>query len=163
MDTTQFSPAQMERLRRIFRLFNKFMVFMWKIGLGRWMNAWPQATGQFMVIRHVGRKSGKEHLAPVNFARVGAEVYCTAGFGAVSDWYRNIMKNPEVELWLPEGKLPAQAVDVSDSPKRAALLRAVLIGAGPAAAFFGVDPKKMTDEDILRNTPDYRIIRFTKR
>lgn len=162
MDTTQFTPQQMHRLRQAFKLFNTFMVFMWKMGLGKWMNAWPQATGQFMVIRHTGRKSGRERLALVNFARVDGDVYCTAGFGAVSDWYRNILKNPEVELWLPEGRLRARAVDVSASPRRAELLRAVLIGSGPAAPFFGVDPKKLSDAELLAKTADYRIIRFER-
>lgn len=160
MDTTQFTPRQMNRLRQVFKLFNKFMILMWKIGLGKWINAWPQVTGQFMVIQHTGRKSGRERLAPVNFARVDGVVYCTAGFGAISDWYRNILKNPEVTLWLPEGRFRAQAVDVSDSPQRAELLRAVLIGSGPAAPFFGVDPNKLSDAELLTKTADYRIIRF---
>lgn len=160
MDTTQFTPQQMNRLRRAFKLLNMLMVFMWKIGLGKWMNAWPQATGQFMLIRHTGRKSGRARLAPVNFARVDGDVYCTAGFGALSDWYRNILKNPHVELWLPEGRFQARALDVSDSPRRAELLRAVLVGAGPAAPFFGVDPKKLSAAELLKKTSDYRIIRF---
>ena len=94
MNITHSTPAQLDRLRRAFRLLNKFMVFMWKIGLGPLINVWPAGFGRIMVIRHVGRKSGKERLAPVNYAVVEGEIYCTAGFGPGSDWYRNIMAAP---------------------------------------------------------------------
>jgi deazaflavin-dependent oxidoreductase (nitroreductase family) len=151
MDTTQFTPAQMNSLRKAFKTLNKFMVFMWKIRLGRFINIWPTVGG---------RRSGKERLAPVNYAIVDDEIYCTAGFGAVSDWYRNMMKNPHVELWLPGKKIHARADDVSDSPQRAALLRAVITASGFAAPLFGINPKKFSDEDLLALASDYRLIHF---
>ena len=84
------------------------------------------------------------------------------GFGAISDWYRNIMANPSVELWLPGKKIQARAEDVSDSPQRAALLRAVLIASGFAAPLFGLDPNKLDDEALLKISQDYRLIHFIK-
>jgi deazaflavin-dependent oxidoreductase (nitroreductase family) len=152
----------MSQLRKAFRVLNKFMVFMWQIGLGRMLNMWPSVGGRIMVIKHVGRKSGQERLAPVNYAVVNNEIYCTAGFGAVSDWYRNIMAHPAVELWLPGKKIQARAEDVSDSPQRAAWLRAVLIASGFAAPLFGLDPKKFNDEALLKISQDYRLIHFIK-
>lgn len=150
----------MNRLRQVFKLFNGFMILMWKLGLGRWINYWPQYTGQFMVICHTGRKSGQQRMTPVNFARIDGEIYCTAGFGDISHWYRNIIKNPEVSLWLPEGTIHARATDVSDSPRQVELLRQVLKGSGPAASFFGVDPESLSDSELLQKTTSYRIIRF---
>lgn len=150
----------MNQLRHAFKLFNGLMILMWKLGLGRWINHWPQYTGQFMVIHHTGRKSGQQRLTPVNFARIDGDIYCTAGFGQISHWYRNIRKNPEVSLSLPEGTIRARATDVSDSPRRVELLRNVLKGSGPAASFFGVDPEILSDSELLQKTPDYRIIRF---
>ena len=60
-------------------------------------------SGQIMVLTHTGRKSGLRRRTPVNYALVDGEVYCTAGFGQISDWYRNILANPQVEVWLPDG------------------------------------------------------------
>lgn len=162
MNVTQSTPAELERLRKTFRLLNRFMVFMWKIGLGRMINIWPAVIGRIMVIRHVGRKSGKERLAPVNYADVEGEIYCTAGFGAGSDWYRNIMANPRVELWLPSGRIRARAQDVSDSPQRGNLLRQVIIASGFAAPLFGLNPKKLSEEAFLAATSDYRLIHFER-
>lgn len=162
MNTTQSTPAQLDSLRKAFKLVNKFMVFMWRIGLGRLINIWPARIGRILVIRHVGRKSGKQRLAPVNYALVEGEIYCTAGFGSGSDWYRNIMTTPRVELWLPTGRVQAQARDVSDSPQRGFLLRQVLIASGFAAPLFGVNPKKLSDEAFLAVTSSYRLIRFER-
>jgi deazaflavin-dependent oxidoreductase (nitroreductase family) len=162
MNITQSTPAQMDRLRKAFRLVNKFMVFMWKLGLGRLINIWPAGIGRIVVIRHVGRKSGKERLAPVNCAVVEGEIYCTAGFGPGSDWYRNIMAGPQVQLWLPSGRIRARARDVSDSPQRGFLLRQVIIASGFAAPLFGLNPKKLSDEAFLAATSTYRLIHFER-
>ena len=159
MDVSNSTPKQMENLRKTFRAMNRFMVFMWKIGLGKMINFWPAGVGRIMVIKHRGRKSGKEYLTPVNYAIVDGEIYCTAGFGSISDWYRNMLVNPNVELWLPDGKHKARAEDISDSPKRKFLLKQVIIASGFAAPLFGVDPKKPDDEfDTM--TKEYRMVHF---
>ncbi len=160
MDVSKFTPKQLDTLRRVFHAMNPFMVFMLRIGLGWTMNIMPSVSGRIMVIKHCGRKSGKEYLTPVNYAIVDGEVYCTAGFGATSDWYKNIMANPEVLLWLPEGKRKAHAEDVFDSPRRAFLMRQVIIGSGFAGPLFGVNPKKLNDEQLDAVTKEYRLIHF---
>src|SRR5512134_3846294 len=99
MDVTKFSSKQMNTFRKVFHTMNRLMVWMWKRGWGKQINIAPEKMGRVMVIKHRGRKSGKEYLTPVNYANVDGEIYCTAGFGAVSDWYRNILANPGVELW----------------------------------------------------------------
>jgi deazaflavin-dependent oxidoreductase (nitroreductase family) len=142
---------------------NRFMVFLWKIGLGKAINIWPAGFGRIMVIKHRGRKSGKEYLTPVNYAIVEDEIYCTAGFGSVSDWYRNILVYPQVELWLPEGKRSACAKNVSDSPDRLFLLRQVLVASGFAAPMFGINPKKLSDGQLDQVSKEYRLVHFTFR
>ena len=113
-----------------------------------------------MVIKHCGRKSGKEYLTPVNYAVVDGEVYCTAGFGSISDWYRNMMANPDVEILLPKGWRKAKAEDVSNSPNRIYLMRQVIIGSGFAGLLFGVNQKKLNDEQLDTITKEYRLIHF---
>ena len=160
MDTTKATPQQLNSLRKFFHAMNRFMVFMWKIGMGKMINFWPAVVGRIMVIKHRGRKSGKEYLTPVNYAIVDGEIYCMAGFGTMSDWYRNMMVNPRVELWLPEGKRIACAEDVSDSPKRLFLLRQVIIASGFAGPTFGIDPKKVNDEQLDSVSKGYRLVHF---
>jgi deazaflavin-dependent oxidoreductase (nitroreductase family) len=160
MDVTNFTPQQMNTLRKIFHAMNHFMVFLWKIRLGKAINIWPAGFGRIMVIKHRGRKSEKEYLTPVNYALVDGEVYCTAGFGSVSDWYRNMLVNPNIELWLPEGKRKAHAEDISDSPNRLSLLRQVIIASGFAAPLFGINPKRLNGEQLDAVSKEYRLVHF---
>jgi hypothetical protein len=160
MDITNFTSGQMNNLRKVFRVMNRFMVFMWKIGLGKMISMWPAGFGRIMVIKHRGRKSGKVFLTPVNYALVEGEIYCTAGFGPISDWYRNMLVNPQIELWLPEGKRSACAEDIPDSPRRLFLLRQVIIASGFAAPLFGINPKKLNDEQLDAVSKEYRLVHF---
>ena len=161
MDVSNFSSKHLETLRRIFHAFNPFMILMWKLGMGRLVNLWPAGFGRILVINHRGRKSGKEYLTPVNYALVDGEIYCTAGFGSISDWYRNMLASPNIKLWLPEGWRSARAEDISDSPNRLFLLRRVIIASGFAAPLFGIDQRKLNDEQLDAATKDYRLIHFT--
>jgi len=160
MDVSNFTLKQLKNLRRVFHAMNPFMVFMLKIGMGWMMEIMPSVSGRIMVIKHKGRKSGKEYLTPVNYAVVDGEVYCTAGFGSISDWYKNMMVNPDVEILLLKGWRKARAEDVSDSPKRVFLMRQVIIGSGFAGPLFGVDQKKSNDEQLDAATKEYRLIHF---
>lgn len=152
----------MNAVRKVFHTFNRLMVFMWKIGMGRMINIWPAVIGRIMVIKHRGRKSGKEYLTPINYAVVEGEIYCAAGFGSISDWYRNLRAHPDVELWLPGQKGSYVAEDVSDSPKRPYILRQVLIASGFAGPMFGIDPHKLNDKQLENLAKDYRLVHFKK-
>jgi deazaflavin-dependent oxidoreductase (nitroreductase family) len=154
-------PYKMEILRKIFHVFNPFMILMWKLGMGRMINIWPAVIGRIMIIKHRGRKSGREYLTPVNYAIVDSEIYCTAGFGPTSDWYRNMLVNPNVKLRLPGGWHKAHAEDISDSPRRISLLRQVIIASGIAGPLFGVNQKKLNDEQLEAVSKEYRLIHFT--
>lgn len=160
LDTPNFTPAQLSSLRRFFHSMNRFMVWMWKIGLGRFMNCWPAVGGRMMLIAHRGRKSGRAYLTPVNYALVDDDIYCTAGFGAGTDWYRNLLADPCVELWLPQGRRRARAGDVSDSPRRPELLRAITIASGFAGPLLGVNPKRLSNDQLAQIGKDYRLVRF---
>jgi len=158
LDTPNYTPEQMRGLRRAFHAMNRFMVLMWKLGLGRVLNSWPAVGGRMMVIEHRGRRTGKQYLTPVNYALVDGEIYCIAGFGPRTDWYRNIIADPKVRIWLPQGWRAARARDVSDSPQRLQLLRQVIISSGFAGPLFGVNQRKLSDDQLAPITRDYRLV-----
>lgn len=160
--TTIADPNTVTKQRLFFKRFNVFMIWMWRLGFRRWVNAWPDVGGRILVIAHTGRKSGLRRLTPVNYAEVDGEVYCTAGFGAVSDWYRNILANPKVEVWLPDSRWQAVAEDVSDSPQRIRLLRQVLIGSGAVAPMMGLQPRTAGDAELAAATPEYRLVHLRR-
>ncbi len=151
-----------EHLRQDFKYLNKFMVTMFRLGLGGWVNADPKRGGQIMVLTTTGRKSGLSRRVGLNYAIVNGEIYCCAGFGPGSDWYKNLIKNPQVEVWLPDGWWCGIAEDVSDSPYRLSLLREVLIASGFAARLAGIDAINITDDELAQVTPEYRLIHIKR-
>lgn len=151
-----------EKLRKQFKAINKFMVLLWRLGVGWWFGLWPEGWGQIMVITHTGRKSGKKYRTPVNFAMVDEKVYCTAGFGEIADWYRNITANSKVEIWLPQGWWTGKAEDVSDRENSLEIMRAVIKASGFAGPMFGVNADQLDDESLSKLTRNYRLIQIQR-
>jgi deazaflavin-dependent oxidoreductase (nitroreductase family) len=150
-------------LRRVFRYGNKGMLLLWRLGLGPSVSIWPPVTGRIMVLGHTGRRSGQRRLTPLNYAIVAGDVYLTAGFGPVSDWYKNIKAMPAVELWLPDGRWYGTADELpDDDPRRLELLRAVLRGSGIVAPLSGVDPERLGDAELTAATTKYRLVRVRR-
>ncbi len=157
-------PESLQQLRPIFSRMNRvLMVPMWRLGLGQALNAWPPIGGRMLVLAHIGRRSGTRYLSPLNYAKVDRDVYVTAGFGPRTDWYRNVLANPEVTVWLPGGRWHARATDVTDSADRVDLLRKVLIGSGIVAPMLGIHPRTMSDSELDAACPGYRLVRMTPR
>lgn len=151
-------------LRQGFKYGNKFMLLMWRLGLERWGMSNPY-SGYIMVLTHTGRKSGLLRRTPVNFAEIGGDLYCTAGFGAVADWYRNLVANPHVQVWLPDGSwFEGLAEDITGLPAEQTLplLRQVLINSGFAAYAAGIDPHKLSDAELLAVTAPYKLVRIRR-
>ncbi len=148
--------------RQGFRYFNRAMVLFWRLGFGQWLNAAPRVSGQIMVLTHTGRKSGKTFRQPLNYALVNNELYCVAGFGAGSDWYKNILADPRVQVWLPDGWWQGEAHDISTAPNRVQLIRAVLIGSGFAAYAAGIHPQSMSDAELATVTQSYRLLHIQR-
>jgi deazaflavin-dependent oxidoreductase (nitroreductase family) len=149
-------------LRRGFKYFNRLMLLLWRLGLERWLNSWPSVGGRVMVLTTIGRASGIPRRTPLNYALVDGAIYCAAGFGSISDWYRNIRANPAVELWLPDGWWAGEAREVGSDSARLPLLRAVLIGSGIVAPLVGVNPHTLSDDALAAATANYHLIRIDR-
>lgn len=160
----QISREKLESYLPIFfKNFNRFIVLMWKLGLGKLINCWPAVIGRIMVIGHQGRGSGSAYLTPVNYCPHGDYVYCTAAFGEGSDWFLNVVANPQVEIWLPDGWYAAKAELVEDPQERLEMLRKVLIASGFSAPLFaGINPQTIGDEEFKEMTGDYRLLRISR-
>jgi deazaflavin-dependent oxidoreductase (nitroreductase family) len=158
---TLSQPDFEEKTRQAFKILNRFMLFLWRLGLGFWFR-WPQAFGCIMVITHRGRKTGLLRRTPVNFAKSGDDLYCTAAYGTQADWYRNIHQNPHVEVWLPNGWWKGIAEDVTEVENGTEILRSVLIASGFAARFFGLNPHELSDDQVEKLLIKYRLIRIRR-
>jgi deazaflavin-dependent oxidoreductase (nitroreductase family) len=156
------SPSTEIKFQGVFKQFNKGMLLIWRLGLGQWLNAWPDVGGRILVITHTGRVTGLKRRTPLNYAIIDGDIYVTAGFGSRSDWFRNLKANPEVQVWLPQGWWSGVAEEVTDPSQRLTLMRQVLIGSGIVAPLFGIQPKTMTDEQLDQVTESYRLVRIRR-
>jgi len=156
-------PDVLEALRKGFKQMNRGMVLLFRLGLGRVMNAWPSVGGRILVLNHAGRRSGRLYRTPVNYAEVEHSLYCIAAFGDRTDWYRNALAGPTLEVWLPDGRWRCQAEDASSDPRRHELVRAVLIASGFAAPLVGLHPHHMSDSALAAATETYRLVRLRRR
>ncbi|NIA25892.1 MAG: nitroreductase family deazaflavin-dependent oxidoreductase [Gammaproteobacteria bacterium] len=141
---------------------NRFMVLAWRLGFGPSLNMWPSVGGRILVLVHTGRKSGNHYYTPLNYAPDGDVLYCLVGFGPRTDWFRNVLANPNVCVWLPTGRWSGVAHDATDDPDRNARMRQVLIASGFAAWILGLHPKRMSDEQVAEATHTYRLVRIVK-
>lgn len=157
----EITPHTEKQLRQVFKAFNRFMILLWRLGLGSYGNG-TRLGGSIMVIAHTGRKTGLRRLTPVNYTVYGGDIFCTAGFGRESDWYRNIQANPLVELWLPNGRWRGEAEDVSDTAEAPQIMRQVLVASGFAGPLFGVNPKHLSEVDLQRLLDSYRLVRIKR-
>jgi deazaflavin-dependent oxidoreductase (nitroreductase family) len=75
-----------------------------------------------MILTTTGRVSGTERRTPLWYVREGDVVFCLSGWGASSDWLKNVRAHPEVRLqagarrWRTRGRFiedPAEVKRVS--------------------------------------------------
>jgi len=75
-----------------------------------------------MLLTTVGRKSGKGRTTGVSFMPLGDRLIVFSGWGTSSNWYRNVLANPEVEVQVGRRKVKATARLVSDPEQRRQLM-----------------------------------------
>jgi deazaflavin-dependent oxidoreductase (nitroreductase family) len=96
------------------RLVFRIPIWFYRAGLGGLLG------DRFLELTHTGRKSGLARQAVLEVVRHDKKTgiyYIAAGFGGGSDWYRNILANPHVEI--RSGRVHVQAVAVPLSEEEA--------------------------------------------
>lgn len=149
----------MNALRRVFWFLNRFfMVPIFRLGLGAiFCNP---LSGYIMVIKNIGRKSGKLYYTPTNYAIIDGNIYCIAGFGRKAHWYRNLMAHPTAEIILPGRAVSGTAEEVTDSSEALRACRQIFKNAGFAGFFEGYNPWTAPDERFLQTLEHAPILRF---
>lgn len=148
-----------DAFRTVFLIFNRLvMVPLFRLGLGLFVG--NPVTGYIMVLRTIGRTSGKTRSVPVNYAIMDGHVYCMAGLGRESHWYLNLLAHPAVELILPTGAVSGIAEDVTDSDLANAALRQVVKNSGVAGFMLGVNPYAASETLLREKTAGMPVVRI---
>ena len=90
--------------------------WLYALGLGRIIGS------IILLLTTKGRRSGKRRVTPLQYERLGDHYYIAAARGMKTDWVRNIMADPNVELRVGSKRLQAQGEIVCDPSKIADFL-----------------------------------------
>lgn len=146
-------------MRQIFKMMNMFfMVPLFRLGLGSFVG--NPITGYIMVLKTIGRRTRKQRYTPVNYAILDGNIYCMAGFGKGTQWYRNLLVKPNIEVIIPSGPLAGIAEDVTNSDESIQVVRQLLKNSGLAGLLAGLNPFTASDDELREKTKDYPLIRI---
>jgi deazaflavin-dependent oxidoreductase (nitroreductase family) len=105
--------------RGLARLAFRLPIWIYRLGLGRLLG------NRFLLLTHTGRKSGLTRqavLEVVQYDKASGKYVVAAGFGPRSDWYQNVMANPNVIIESGGKRLHAIAKQLSPEAAGAELL-----------------------------------------
>jgi len=133
--------------RRAFKALNRwFMVPLTRAGLGQWVST--PIGGYIVLLRVRGRQSGITREVPLNYLVTDGAIWVCAGFGTRTEWYRNLVVDPEVDAWLPGRRVHGRATEVLDPVVRARILPALLRSTGLPALLAGINPWTATPDQV---------------
>lgn len=135
---------------RLLKFFLKVPVLLYRLKLG-WL-----LGGRFILINHVGRKSGKVRKTVVEvvaYDKVGDIYYVASGWGYKSNWYQNLLANPAINIQVGLRKMNVLAKTLP--PVESAKLLLEYRTKHPFAArelsyFIGLDLAKASEEEMVQ-------------
>ncbi len=150
------------RMRTGLNAFNRwFMVPAQRAGLGAWVST--PLGGWILLLRVRGRKSGIMRDTPLNYLIEGGAVWVMAGFGQRTEWYRNLLADPAVEVRLPGRRFACTAEEVADPAVRSRMIPRLVRATGLPGTMVVVSPWTTPDETILDATGWVPLVRIRAR
>jgi hypothetical protein len=97
----------------------------------------------------------------VNYAIHQGAIWCISGGRKTSDWYKNLLATPDIEVILPGGAVFGHVSEEKEPETRRIVIRQVLKNAGFAGFFEGYNPWKISDEELLTKIGDLPLLKIT--
>lgn len=72
-----------------------------------------------LLLTTTGRKTGQDHITPLQYEQVGEAFYVGSARGKKADWYCNLLQNPNVKVEIAGNSFSAIAEVITD-PKEIA-------------------------------------------
>jgi deazaflavin-dependent oxidoreductase (nitroreductase family) len=153
-----FLTRTLPTLSRSFRVLNRFYVIpAIKAGLGP-LHANP-LTGSWMLLRTTGRRTGRKREVALGYAILDGALYCSAGFGPRTQWYRNLLADSRVEVVLPGAAFAGLAEVVTDSAELDRAWRALIRSLGVLGRTF-VCAADASPDELMARTANLPLVRI---
>lgn len=144
-----------------FEVLNRwFMVPAVRAGLGAWVSC--PIGGYMVLLRARGRRSGLVRETPLNYVIADGSAWVLAGFGPRSEWYRNLLADPHVEIVLPgRPAMAAVASDATAGPVRARMIPAIVRSTIGPSLVSGINPFGAPDAVLAQDLAWIPLVRLT--
>ena len=144
---------------RALRVLNRwFMIPALRLGLGPWIGT-PMG-GYILLLQVRGRRTGRLRSIPLSYLIADGAIWVMAGFGIQTQWYRNLMARPEVEVRLPGRSVRCEAQVCVDPVIRTTMLPRLTRAAGVPGVLIGCNPWRASDERIVALLAGIPLIRL---
>ncbi|HEY5629966.1 MAG TPA: nitroreductase/quinone reductase family protein [Candidatus Limnocylindrales bacterium] len=146
-------------LHRAFLIVNRrFAAPMLRAGLGSLLST--PVTGSMMLLRTRGRRSGAVREAPLGYVIWHGAIYCVAGFGGTTHWFRNLLADPHVECVLPAVAVSGVAEAVTDPAEWAAAYEALIRSMGVIGRLTVGDVRELAPEALDQQRQAFPLVRI---
>lgn len=156
------TPDEVRREQRMlffFKQLNRWMtVPLLRAGAGPWIGT--PVGGWLLLLRVRGRRTGLVREVPLSYLIDEGAAWVMAGSGPTTQWYRNLLSDPEVEVVLPGGGRRCIAEDVRDPEIRQRIMPRLLRATGAPGFLSGCDPWRASVDEILGVTAWVPLIRL---
>ena len=148
-----------ESLHAAFNAFNRWLAIpALRTGMG--LLFMSPVAGYTCLLRTRGRTTGLVREAPLLYTIQGGAIHVIAGFGARTQWYRNIVADSRVEVVLPTRAVAGVASDVTDPDEWLARLRDLLRFGGVSGLLLGTVPWTASDEVLREKARGVKVVRI---
>jgi deazaflavin-dependent oxidoreductase (nitroreductase family) len=145
--------------RAAFRQLNRrFMVPLHHAGLGEWVGT--PIGGYILLLRVRGRRTGIMRETPLSYLVAEGSAWVMAGFGSRTEWFRNLLADPAVDVFLPGRRFAATAAEETDPATRARIMPALTRATGLPGFMVGLNPWTAGDEAVLAAVDRVPLVRL---
>ena len=149
----------LDPLRRAFLIVNSLFTPALERGFGALAS--NPLTGYLLVLRTRGRRTGLVRAAPLGYVVLDGAIYCCAGFGETTAWYRNVLADSSVEVVLPGRTLRGTAVPVSAPDEWIRAYRALIASLGVVGRWTVGDVRRLDDAELVAAHGGIPLVRIT--
>jgi deazaflavin-dependent oxidoreductase (nitroreductase family) len=133
-------------------LMAKLPILFYNLGLGILMGS------QLLILTTTGRRSGLRRHTPLLYMREGNTYYLISEAGTHADWYRNMAKNPNVEVQVGRQRFAATAERVRDLQLIAQVMRTFNRFSRAAGQMFYGIPRHASDQELQGLAPQRVVV-----
>jgi deazaflavin-dependent oxidoreductase (nitroreductase family) len=138
---------------------NQIVLPLLRSGLGAVIS--NPATGYLLLLRTRGRRTGLTREVPLGYVVLDGALYCCAGFGEQTAWYRNVLADGRVEVVLPGRTFVGRASPVTDPDEWLRAYRALMGSLGVVSRSVLGDVRSMDDQTLLARHRTIPLVRIS--